>query len=115
MEYKGGRNIYADTVDFSGMRIALYFPDDRIKVQKIIRKVFIVSEKNFSYARETKKSRCFEQRFDGYRADHYRVFPRGLKKKQEHSSKALIEIHVASLFVHAWSEVGHGLGYMPVH
>ena len=32
IEYKGGRNIYADTVDFSGMRIALYFPDDRIKV-----------------------------------------------------------------------------------
>jgi hypothetical protein len=32
MEYKGGRNIYADTVDFSGMRISLYFSNDRIKV-----------------------------------------------------------------------------------
>jgi len=117
-----GRDVYteeahirADIVDLAGVRIALYFPDDRIKVEKVINETFKVNRKK---PMQGKKETIggFDQRFDGYGADHYRVHfeTRTLKRDQQHYGKAPIEIQVASLLMHAWSEVNHDLGYKPI-
>jgi ppGpp synthetase/RelA/SpoT-type nucleotidyltranferase len=117
-----GRDVYteevqirADIVDLAGVRIALYFPDDRIKVEKVINETFKVNRKK---PMQGKKETIggFDQRFDGYGADHYRVHfeTRTLKRDQQHYGPAPIEIQVASLLMHAWSEVNHDLGYKPI-
>lgn len=117
-----GRDVYAeeahiraDIVDLAGVRIALYFPDDRIKVEKVINETFKVNQKKQMQGKEETIG-GFNQRFDGYGADHYRVHfeTRTLKRDQQHYGQAPIEIQVASLLMHAWSEVNHDLGYKPI-
>jgi ppGpp synthetase/RelA/SpoT-type nucleotidyltranferase len=40
--YRVFDDIYSDIVDLAGVRIALYFPDDRYEVDKIINASFVV-------------------------------------------------------------------------
>jgi len=56
------------------------------------------------------------QRFDGYYADHYRVRlePSTLPEAQRHYGDSSVEIQVASVLMHAWSEVAHDLVYKPL-
>ncbi|MET3368439.1 UNVERIFIED_CONTAM: hypothetical protein ABIE34_001679 [Jeotgalibacillus campisalis] len=56
------------------------------------------------------------QRFSGYGARHFRVYiPESrLSAGQERYSSALIEVQVASVLMHAWSEVEHDLVYKPL-
>lgn len=55
-------------------------------------------------------------RFSGYGARHFRVYiPDSLLPAgQERYSSALVEIQVASVLMHAWSEVQHDLVYKPL-
>ncbi|UYY81953.1 hypothetical protein OIT41_02425 [Arthrobacter sp. YA7-1] len=56
------------------------------------------------------------QRFSGYGARHFRVnIPESrLSAGQERYASALIEVQVASVLMHAWSEVEHDLVYKPL-
>ncbi|HEY9787508.1 MAG TPA: RelA/SpoT domain-containing protein, partial [Candidatus Obscuribacterales bacterium] len=68
--YRTVEDIYADISDLAGVRVALYFPQDRPIVGRIIHDMFDVS-----YEKEMQGSSNSEgdQRFPGYRATHYRA------------------------------------------
>lgn len=113
-DYKSVENIYDDIVDLAGVRVALYFPGEREEVGKIIRALFslVADPKEFpSTAVPT-----YKKRFSGYWATHYRVrIPDGsLNESQKRYSEARVEIQVASVLMHAWSEVEHDLVYKPL-
>ncbi len=107
--YQTEEDIRADIVDLSGVRIALYFPGDRAKIAALLQGTFIVDqEKKFP-----DKDKAPGQRFDGYHAEHYRVRlnPDVLSEAQRRYGDSLVEVQVASVLMHAWSEVEHDLNY----
>jgi ppGpp synthetase/RelA/SpoT-type nucleotidyltranferase len=125
-EYRSAREIRDDIVDLAGVRIALYFPSDREKINKIIHDAFAeVTHETFpeqdekrasdSMSQMTETSFDFQQRFNGYSADHYRVRMRvenlATKKLRDDFQKTnpVIEIQVASVLMHAWAEIDHDL------
>ena len=106
--YQSIDDIVSDIPDFIGMRIALYFPNDREKVGTIIQTLFDV-EKIKIFPQEQRPNAEYSRRFPGYCATHYRVY---LKQPlQTELGNQRIEIQVASLLMHAWSEVEHDLTY----
>ena len=108
MKYTSLREIEEDIVDLIGVRIALYFPNDREKVEAIVRKCFdIIKIKEFPDGKQEKSE--YKHVFQGYRATHYRVYPKGDKDNAFEAFR--IEIQVASLLMHAWAEVEHDLAY----
>ncbi|CZR51308.1 uncharacterized protein PAC_01183 [Phialocephala subalpina] len=127
-EYRSAKEIRDDVVDLAGVRIALYFPSDREKIDKIIHDAFAeVKHKSFPENENKRisdsvsviidKASEFEQRFHGYSADHYRVRMRvenlATKKLRDDFQKTnpVIEIQVASVLMHAWAEIDHDLVY----
>lgn len=109
-KYKKIQDIYDDIVDLSGVRVSLYFPSERELLDEIITEVFEVNYKKV-FPNEAHKPK-YEKRFSGYWATHYRV-----KLKDEILTKRYkddtTEIQVASVLMHAWSEVEHDLVYKP--
>ena len=80
MKYTSLREIEEDIVDLIGVRIALYFPNDREKVEAIVRKCLdIIKIKEFPDGKQEKSE--YKHVFQGYRATHYRVYPKGDKDK----------------------------------
>ena len=112
--YASVDEIYEDIVDLSGVRVALYFPAEREEVGRIIKSIFVpVAEpKEFP----TPGQPTDKKRFSGYWATHYRVrLPETLlNESQKRYAEARIEIQVASVLMHAWSEVEHDLVYKPL-
>lgn len=109
-KYRDLAEIYNDIVDLAGIRIALYFPSDRDIIDEVIRELFNIGRtKKFPEEAHTPK---YDKRFSGYWATHYRI-----KLKEENLNKRYIdtiaEIQVASILMHAWSEVEHDLAYKP--
>src|SRR5690606_20157049 len=102
--------VYDDIVDLSGVRVSLYFPSERELLDEIINEIFEVNLKK-DFPNEAHKPK-YEKRFSGYWASHYRV-----KLKDELLTKRYkddtTEIQVASVLMHAWSEVEHDLVYKP--
>ncbi|WP_323904714.1 GTP pyrophosphokinase [Aeromonas caviae] len=110
--YKNIVSVFDDIVDLAGVRVALYFPSDRELVDQIIKEIFNVKKtKKFPGESHIPK---FNKRFSGYWASHYRVNVKGVEKSQKRYETALFEIQVASVLMHAWSEVEHDLGYKPL-
>ena len=112
--YKNMREIYEDIADLSGVRVSLYFPGDRDKTDSLVCDLFTVLEtKQFP---EQSKPPTSNQRFSGYWANHYRARMRedSLEPSQKKYAEARIEIQVASVLMHAWSEVEHDLVYKPL-
>jgi len=117
--YKSSTDMRNDIVDFAGVRIALYFPSARKEVDHIIRSNFILAEdpKEFPSSNSNNQSMVtYNKRFSGYHATHYRVL---LKQNNnivydQRFYSAKIEIQVASVLMHAWSEVEHDLIYKPL-
>lgn len=111
--YVNASEIREDVFDFAGVRLALYFPGDRPRVATLIEKEFVVAE---TRTFPTGEARDPSKRFDGYHATHHRVFLRedGLQTRRERYVGTLIEIQVASVLMHAWSEVEHDLSYKPL-
>lgn len=109
-KYKNVTEIFQDIVDLSGIRVSLYFPSDREIIDEIINEIFHVDKKK-TFPDETHTPK-YTKRFSGYWATHYRV-----KLKTENLTKryddTLAEIQVASVLMHAWSEVEHDLVYKP--
>lgn len=65
---------------------------------------------------EQSKPPTYNKRFSGYWANHYRAHMKeeSLDKTQQKYATARIEIQVASVLMHAWSEVEHDLVYKPL-
>ena len=112
--YQTIEEIYDDIADLSGVRVSLYFPGDRGKVDAIISELFNILE--FKQFPEQSKPPTYHKRFSGYWANHYRARMRDeiLNESQKKYGSARIEIQVASLIMHAWSEVEHDLIYKPM-
>jgi ppGpp synthetase/RelA/SpoT-type nucleotidyltranferase len=104
-KYGSVEDIYADIVDLAGVRVALYFPGDRERVGRIIMGLFdqLAPAKHFPADRKPTD-------IAGYAADHYRS-----ALKDPRFIAMMVEIQVASVLMHAWSEVSHGLLYKPEH
>jgi hypothetical protein len=78
--YRNAEDIRKDIVDLAGVRIAVYFPSDKEKIEKIIRDAFtdidyrvLPQWSNFRSSGFSEDSSEFMQRFSGYSEDHYRV------------------------------------------
>lgn len=119
-QYKNIDEIYCDIVDLGGVRVALYFPAERDQVDKVICNSFTLNEVPKKFPLEVtgsnKSEADYKKRFSGYWATHYRVqIPESLlNDSQKRYSEARIEIQVASVLMHAWSEVEHDLVYKPL-
>jgi len=112
--YATVEEVYDDIVDLAGVRVALYFPAERQEVGRITKSIFVpvADPKEFPSAAQP----TYKKRFSGYWATHYRVrLPETLlNDSQKRYTEARIEIQVASVLMHAWSEVEHDLVYKPL-
>lgn len=108
------QEIQDDIVDLAGVRIALYFPKDREEAGRIITSQFDLTESPKKFPEEGVKP-SYEKRFSGYWATHYRVKlqAKTLQEAYRRYADAVVEIQVASVLMHAWSEVEHDLVYKP--
>jgi ppGpp synthetase/RelA/SpoT-type nucleotidyltranferase len=113
-EYKSVEDIYDDIVDLAGVRVALYFPGEREEVGKIIRTLFLLVADPKEFPTTAQPS--YKKRFSGYWATHYRVriSDGSLNESQKRYTEARVEVQVASVLMHAWSEVEHDLVYKPL-
>lgn len=110
--YKHVNEIYDDIVDLAGVRVALYFPGDMNLVEEIIGKNFkIHKSKKFPESLQKKTIGTYTKVFDGYSAAHFRV---SLNDETRYAKNHCVEIQVASVLMHAWSEVEHDLVYKPL-
>lgn len=112
--YKNMGEIYADIADLSGVRVSLYFPGDRAKADRVINNLFAVAEtKKFPVQ---SKQPSYNKRLSGYWATHYRASMKeeSLEKSKLKYAPVRLEIQVASVLMHAWSEVEHDLVYKPL-
>lgn len=111
--YNSIESIYDDIIDLAGVRIALYFPAEREQVGNIIERFFLEFDerREFPGANPPPKAK----KFSGYSAIHYRVRlrPSPSNDPEGRYSSANIEVQVASVLMHAWSEVEHDLVYKP--
>jgi ppGpp synthetase/RelA/SpoT-type nucleotidyltranferase len=112
--YTSVEEIYDDIVDLAGVRVALYFPAERGEVGRIIRTLFVLIADPKEFPTASKPT--YDKRFSGYWATHYRVrLPEtSLNESQKRYTEARVEIQVASVLMHAWSEVEHDLVYKPL-
>lgn len=129
--------IRRDIADLAGVRVALYFPGQMDEAERVIRATLDVQQdKRFPAEREpagpktggpdsvgdkgaslsSPGASAHLQRFSGYGARHFRVLiPESrLSSGQDRYASALVEVQVASVLMHAWSEVEHDLVYKPL-
>lgn len=109
-KYKSVRDIYKDIIDLAGIRVSLYFPSEREIIDEIINVLFDVQKKKI-FPNEAHSPK-YTKRFSGYWATHYRVKLKKDKLAQRYID-TIAEIQVASVLMHAWSEVEHDLVYKP--
>lgn len=121
--YQSFEDIYRNIPDLMGIRVALYFPGDAQKLAGILTPQFEIVRSKVYPARIDEydsyrdqgftayKRRVYpgydERRFDGYCAIHHHIRFAG----ESDEFVPVIEIQVASLLMHAWSEVEHDLAY----
>jgi ppGpp synthetase/RelA/SpoT-type nucleotidyltranferase len=114
--YASFEDIRNDIHDFSGVRIALYSPGDAATVGERICQQFTVRHtRPFPDRRADAEARLVGAA-SGYLATHYRVLldAESLSGADKGLSGDPVEIQVASLLMHAWSEVEHDLRYKPL-
>lgn len=104
--YVDAEDIKADIVDLAGVRVALYFPDDRKAVAQVLGAMF--TEKGRKEFPEKPKKKHWSPRFSGYAATHLRVEVRDVGKKKGTYN---LEIQIASVIMHAYAEVEHDFEY----
>ncbi len=110
--YKSKAAIEKDIVDLAGIRVALYFPSDRKILEQVILELFVIIEKK-EFPEEPQKPKL-NKRFSGYWATHFRVKLKKHDDIEERFTSTVFEIQVASVLMHAWSEVEHDLVYKPL-
>ncbi len=121
-QYESFDDVRNDIPDLAGVRVALYFPGERDRVDAIIVRLFEMLEERIEHPRPSGESdtgvdnpNVQSKRFPGYSAIHYRVALRedGQDGNELRFLDARIEIQVASVLMHGWSEVEHDLVYKP--
>jgi ppGpp synthetase/RelA/SpoT-type nucleotidyltranferase len=101
VKYYSDDDIIADVKDLAGVRIALYFPNQKTNVSKLIDQHFKVHhEKNHT-----------GDEHEGYVAQHYFVQVRKSKEANDSVYPGIVEIQVMSVLMNAWSNVGHDIVY----
>lgn len=111
-KYSSLSDIENDIVDRAGVRVALYFPSDRKILNRAIEELFVIKlKKEFPY---TPQKIEVNKRFSGYWASHYRVRLKNSGSQEVDLTSKIVEIQVASVLMHAWSEVEHDLVYKPL-
>lgn len=123
--FRNADDIFDDICDLVGARVALYFPGDAERVAELLSPQFTpVFKKHYPPKAEhygemvltgytAHKRRIYpgydDRRFDGYCAVHHHV--RFSDRPVPSLPDVIIEIQVASVLMHAWSEVEHDLAY----
>lgn len=123
--FRNADDIFDDVCDLVGARVALYFPGDAERVAELLSPQFTpVFKKHYPPKAEhygemvltgytAHKRRIYpgydDRRFDGYCAVHHHV--RFSDRPVPSLPDVIIEIQVASVLMHAWSEVEHDLAY----
>ncbi|RDW75405.1 hypothetical protein BP6252_06547 [Coleophoma cylindrospora] len=109
--YHNFDDILNDLPDLAGVRIAVYFPSDRKKLEEIITNSFDLIVKRQFPAKGSEHS----TRFGGYSAEHFRVNLKVDRLTSEtlqppfQKLSPKIEIQVMSVLMLAWAEVDHKL------
>ncbi len=113
--YATVEDVFNDIVDLAGTRVALYFPGERKQVDALVKNLFVLTAPPKEFPSEASPP-TYTKRFSGYWATHYRVQLReaSLSEPQKRYAEARVEIQVASVLMHAWSEVEHDLVYKPL-
>ncbi|KAL4814906.1 hypothetical protein BDW67DRAFT_191938 [Aspergillus spinulosporus] len=115
-EYGNVDDIVTDIVDLAGVRILLYFPSDKDRVEKLINENFEVhSSQRLTGTEATENgevSHRYSPKYPRYCADHYRATLR-LEEGREPAPwpKFRLEIQVTTILRHTWAEVGHDWSY----
>lgn len=97
-----------EITDVCGIRIITYFEDEVDKIAEIIKKEFVIDEKNSIDKRQLETDRF------GYRSLHYVV---SLEKNRTELTeykkfKGLkLEIQIRTILQHSWAEIEHDIGY----
>lgn len=135
--YTSVAQIRRDIADLAGVRVALYFPGQMDEAERVIRATLDVQQvKRFpsdgasvgsgvgtpetvTATGEQPRSSgtsVHRQRFSGYGARHFRALipDSRLGPGEDRYASALVEVQVASVLMHAWSEVEHDLVYKPL-
>lgn len=123
--YRDSGEIMADMHDLVGARVALYFPSDAARVGELLAPHFdrvggsvfppkVDQHEELAQSGYTAHKRRIypgyeNRRFDGYCAIHHHV--RLAVNPVPELPDTVIEIQVASVLMHAWSEVEHDLAY----
>lgn len=112
-KYGSVEDALTDVVDLAGVRVALYFPGDRLVASDAVERRFHLLAPARHFPSDAVPS--YTKRFSGYWATHYRVRlrPDGLPDGHERHCEACVEVQIASVLMHAWSEVEHDLVYKP--
>ncbi|GME24591.1 uncharacterized protein K452DRAFT_334670 [Neofusicoccum parvum] len=131
--YESEDDIRNDIVDFSGVRIALFFPHHKARVNSFLEKTYdfdpenpkdkIEHQEKASRTQPAKKaerdqstlgdprSSQYSRRFKGYQATHYRVrFKKGAVPMNFREDDK-VKIQVMTVLQSAWSEVEHNILY----
>lgn len=117
--YASESDLDDDIHDLAGARVALYFPSDRETVRELVERGFLLlgPSRRFPVPEadedEDVRRRRERKRFRGYHAEHFRVQLRetDLGPEEKRFADGRCEIQVASVLMHAWSEVEHDLEY----
>ncbi|WP_187270468.1 GTP pyrophosphokinase [Microbacterium wangchenii] len=119
--YRSVSQIRRDIADLAGVRVAMYFPGQMDEAERVINAALTVHEvKRFPAPSGSTVPGADHggpgRRFSGYGARHFRVsIPESrLSAGQERYASAVVEVQVASVLMHAWSEVEHDLVYKPL-
>lgn len=124
--FKSKTEIAEKLHDLVGIRIALYFPEDSARIRSMLGSRFTLLQNHkvfppevpgvaelMSRGRTAYERRIYpgysSRRFDGYHATHYYIQVSG--GAEEVIAEPIVEIQVASVLMHAWSEVEHDLAY----
>ncbi len=95
-----------DMTDILGIRIICYFSDQVDEIAAILRRIFVVDDKDSVDKRKNLDPATF-----GYLSLHYIC---SLPQKEDHSkglSEIRFEIQVRTVLQHTWAEIEHDLGY----
>ncbi|GME23694.1 hypothetical protein MMC08_006588 [Neofusicoccum parvum] len=110
-----GNSIRQDIFDLAGVRIALYYPQQKADVEQMIKSKFQWSTTKDHDQIAANNPAGYSPIFTGYRAKHYRVQLREEDTKPPLNSEDVIEIQVVSVLQHAWAEVHHDVLYKQLH
>ncbi|CAH0050558.1 unnamed protein product [Clonostachys solani] len=127
--YKDDEAILNDGLDFVGLRIALYLPDDQPKVELLLKEAFVYeSTTTFDRDWDYGRPQAYRKRFGEYAADHVWVkLNKGgqlqyYKMFKDYQRDAItgtsiiyqsqpLEVQLRSVLMDAWANISHFLEY----